>query len=66
MLNLELGDINEYFKELKDEQDASGQYKLLPDFETIITEAKRMAVTITDARIEGIMEELGLRYSSPR
>ena len=38
LLELDFGEINEYFKTFKDEED-TGSYKLLPDFEKIISEA---------------------------
>lgn len=48
LLGLNLGDINDFFKQLKDEDES--KYRLLPDFEKIIIEAKK--INITDERID--------------
>jgi hypothetical protein len=58
LLHLGMGEINDYFKSLKDEDPHSQKYKLLPDFETIINESKR--INITDDRIYLIMRDLHL------
>ena len=47
-MGLSMGDINDFFKEIKDEDES--KYRLLPDFERIITEAKK--INITDEKIE--------------
>ena len=44
LLELDFSDINEYFKRLKDEEDG-GSYQLLPDFEKIVSEAKKIPIT---------------------
>lgn len=49
---MDFGDINEYFKTFKDEED-TGNYKLLPDFEKIISEAYK--IKLTDEKIEEII-----------
>ena len=56
LLKLGLGEINDYFKSLKDEDTNQQKFKLLPDYETIITESKR--INITDDRISLIMRDL--------
>lgn len=48
LMGLSMGDINDFFKEIKDEDES--KYRLLPDFERIITEAKK--INITDEKIE--------------
>ena len=55
LLELDFGDINEYFKTFKDEED-TGNYKLLPDFEKIISEAYK--IKLTDEKIETIIQEM--------
>ena len=55
LLDLDCGEINEYFKTFKDEED-SGQYKLLPDFEKIISEAYK--IKLTDEKIEAIVRSM--------
>ena len=52
LLELDFGEINEYFKTFKDEED-TGAYKLLPDFEKIISEAYK--IKLTDEHIEEVM-----------
>ena len=64
LLKLGLGEINDYFKSLKDEDPHSQSYKLLPDFETIINESKR--INITDDRISLIMRDLNLETFQPQ
>ena len=56
LLRLDFGDINEYFNTFKEEEDAGGQYKLLPDFEKIITEAYK--IKLTDDKIEATIRGL--------
>jgi len=55
---LSLGDINDFFKQLKDDDGETTSFRLLPDFETIIKESRR--INITDERIESIMNALNL------
>lgn len=50
LLGFDLSNINDFFKQLKDEDEQRSSYRLLPDFELIISEAKRL--NITDERIE--------------
>lgn len=64
LLKLGLGEINDYFKSLKDEDPHTQSYKLLPDFETIINESKR--INITDDRISLIMRDLNLEAFQPQ
>lgn len=52
---MDFGDINEYFKTFKDEED-TGNYKLLPDFEKIISEAYK--IKLTDEKIEEIIQSI--------
>jgi len=54
LLGLDFSDINEYFKQLKDEE--NGQYRLLPAFETIIQ--KSLKIKVTNEHIEEIVDEL--------
>jgi hypothetical protein len=58
LLGLDLGGINEYFKKLKDEDAETISLRLLPDFESIIQESKK--INITDEKIEAIMDHLDL------
>lgn len=50
LLQLNLGDINDFFKQFKDEDEQRASYRLLPDFELIIKESQKLL--ITDERIE--------------
>jgi hypothetical protein len=61
LIELELGEINDYFKELKGDEENSGQYALLPDYETIINESKKFGLgAVTDENIEQIMFNEGI------
>ena len=51
LLEMDFGDINEYFKRFKDDDCTS-----LPDVETIIKEAYK--IKVTDERIEEIVREM--------
>lgn len=53
LLELDFGEINEYFKTFKDEEETGGSYKLLPDIEKIISEAYK--IKLTDEKIEDII-----------
>ena len=52
LLELDFGEINEYFKTFKDQED-TGAFKLLPDFEKIISEAYK--IKLTDERIDELL-----------
>ena len=54
LLELDFGEINEYFKTFKDQED-TGAFKLLPDFEKIISEAYK--IKLTDEKIEELLGE---------
>ena len=57
LIDLDFGEINEYFKQFKEETaDAAGQYKLLPETEKIIAKAHKFK--ITDERIMEIVRTI--------
>ena len=57
---LEMSEINEYFKSFLDSENS--QFKLLPDYEKIITEAHKFK--ITDERVEEICKTISGNVSS--
>ena len=59
LMQLEMTDINEFFKSFID---GNSSYPLLPDFEKIISEAHKFK--ITDAQIDQIVQELDGNLSS--
>jgi hypothetical protein len=46
LLRLNFGEINDFFKQMKDQDERqTGTYRLLPDFELIIRTAKKINIT---------------------
>ena len=60
LLKLDFSEINEYFKSFIDEKDS--EFKLLPDYEKIISEANKFK--ITDEMVEQISRSIDSEVSS--
>lgn len=56
LLALDFSEINEYFKQLKGEGEGDCAYTLLPDFEKIIQQAKKISITYN--KIVEVLTEL--------